>query len=372
MIDDVLERGLCQLKSWSLRSPVVFCLSAFLFSRLLFWLLAFSADVYLGFPLQPQHFFYHYDSFWYQDIAIHGYSAVANFEGHVNYVFFPLLPLVVGVLSQLTHISVGWMGQIFCQCCFGLSLWLFYKVVQLRISEDAARWGVIILAFSPFNIYFSSFYTESLFLVLSLGVWFAAYRGRWLVVGMLAALLSATRPNGVMMIVPLLYFIFQAFRDKALKPSMLFVVLAPLGALIYMSFLYVHFGDALAFLHNEQASWHRSGWNFHVFFLQLGYNYLHFPYDTLVFFIATLLIVRTIRAKYWPEAIYFVIMLWPALSSGSFMSLARFSGCLFTFYFALVLITKDKPCLRYVLFSLFLALSGVYVYAWLTPSPFLM
>ena len=57
MIDDVVERGLCQLKSWSLRYPVVFCISVFLFSRLLFWLLAFWADVYLGFPWEPHGIF---------------------------------------------------------------------------------------------------------------------------------------------------------------------------------------------------------------------------------------------------------------------------------------------------------------------------
>lgn len=368
----IFEHRLRPLKLWSWHSPVTFCVLIFVFSRLFFWVLAFSVNAYRGFPWQPHDFFYHFDSYWYQGIIDTGYSAMVNYSGHANYVFFPLLPLIVGVLSAVTHISVVWMGQIFCQCCFGVSLWLFYQVLRLRINENAARWGVVILAFSPFNIYFSSFYTESLFLVLSLGIWLAVFRGQWLLVGILAALLSATRPNGVMILVPLLYFVFAAFRDKSLKPSMAFVLLAPLGALSYLLFLHLRFGDAFIFLHSEQVSWHRAGWYFQVFFAQLLFNLRIFPCDAFVFFIAIFLIVRIVKERYWPEAIYFIAMLWPALASGVFMSLGRFSGSLFTFYFAFVLMTKDRPCLRYVLFSLFLVASALYVGAWLSESRFLM
>ena len=319
-------------------------------------------------------FFYHYDSVWYEGIAVHGYSSVANYAGHVNYVFFPLLPLIVGVLSALTHISVIWMGQIFCQCCFGVALWLFYQVLQLRINENAARLGVLLLAFSPFNIYFSSFYTESLFLVLSLGVWFAAYRGQWLVVGVLAALLSATRPNGVMMLVPLLYFIYQAFQNKALKPSMFFVALAPLGLLSYMLFLHIHFGGAFVFLHSEQVSWHRSGWVLApaVFVSQLLFNIMVFPYDTVVFLIAVFLIWSLLQKHYRSEALYFFMMLLPAVASGSFMSLGRFSGALFAFYFALVLLLQERPYLKSLMFGLYFVFSIFYVFGWLCESSWLM
>ena len=329
---DVNKGSFFRLKFALMRSPVAFCIVIFLLSRLFFWLSAFWSNYYLGYPWLSAHFFYHFDSLWYEKIAAHGYSLHPNAYGYVSYVFFPLLPLIVGGLSALTHISLIWMGQIFCQCCFGASLWLFYKLVQLRINEDAARIGVLLLAFGPFNIYFSSFYTESLFLFLSLGIWLAVYRGRWLVVGVLAALLSATRPNGVMMLVPLLYFIYQAFQNKALKPSMFFVALAPLGLLSYMLFLQVHFGNAFIFLHAEQA-WQRRGWALDDFFSQMFFNMSTFPSDTIILLIAVFLIKILLKKRYFPEALYFIAMLLPALVSGSFMSLGRFSGCLFTFYF---------------------------------------
>ena len=265
----------------------------------------------------------------------------------------------------------GW-GKFFVnvvlECLYGFFIRLCnYVLVKMPLGGVFSFWHLARLIFI-----FLLFIRKACFWVLSLGVWLAIYRGQWLLVGILAALLSATRPNGIMIIVPLLYVIFQAFRNKSLKPSMLFVVLAPLGALSYMLFLHTHFGDAFAFLNSEKSSWHRSGWDFHIFFVQLVHNYLFFPYDTFVFFMTTFLIVRVIQKKYWPEAIYFIMMLFPALASGSFLSLARFSGCLFTFYFALVLIVENKPCLRTVLFSLCLGLSGVYVYAWLQHCPFLM
>ncbi len=380
MFEDIFVRYRCSLQALLYRSPVMFCLCAFLLSRAFFWSLAFFWNVYFGLHLQPGAFFYHFDSFWYEGIAAHGYSATANYVGHVNYVFFPLLPLIVSVLSSLTHISLIWMGQVFCQCCFAVSLWLFYQVLQLRVSESAARWGVIILAFSPFNIYFSSFYTESLFLLLSLGVWLAVYRGQWLVVGVLAALLSATRPNGVMMIVPLLYFIFQAFRNKALKPGMFFVILAPLGLLGYMLFLYVHFGDIFAFLHSEQSTWGRSGWPLNpvIMVSQLFFDILLFPYDTVIFVIAVFLIRYLIRKQYFPEALYFMMMLLPALASGSFMSLGRFSGGVFTFYFALALLLQNKSLqnnsLTFILYFIFpfFVCCMLYVFGWLNGCSWLM
>ena len=380
MFEGVFARYGSLLRALLYRSPSMFCLCAFLLSRVFFWSLAFWGNAYFGFHLEPIAFFYHYDSGWYEGIAAHGYSAIPNYVGHVNYVFFPLLPLIIAILSHLTHISLMWIGQIFCQCCFGVSLWLFYKVLQLRVNEDAARWGVIVLAFSPFNIYFSSFYTESLFLVLSLGVWLAVYRGQWLVVGVLAALLSAARPNGVMIIVPLLYFMVQAFRNNAFKPSMFFVVLAPLGLLSYMLFLHVYFGDAFIFLHSEQATWGRSGWPLNPIMMvsQLLFDIGLFPYDAVIFVISVFLIRYLIRKQYLPEALYFMAMLLPAVASGSFMSLGRFSGGVFAFYFALALLLQHKSLHKnsfaFVLYFIFpfVVCCALFVYGWLTESYWLM
>ena len=347
-------------------SPWLFCLALFILSRLLFW----QQAAFMAAALQPHlpvvQWFWQWDSAWYLRIIQHGYDVTPQPDtgGMANYVFFPMLPLIVGFLSKMTLIPVMWMGQIFAQLCLLTSLFLFYRVLILRIQDEtAARFGVLLLAFSPCNIYFSSFYTESLFLVLSLGIWLAAYAQRWFLAGLLGALLSATRPTGVMMVIPLLFIAYELYQAGQLKWRFLWIALVPAGALAFMIYLHFHVGNAFAFIANDKLAWRRPG-------LNLLHPVMYGASFKAVFalVVSLYLIYRLIRAKYWPEALYFLTMIYPAIMSGSLTSFLRYSLCLFSFYFALVVISRGQAYFRWFIFSGFLVYTGIFVTLWITGS----
>jgi len=71
------------------------------------------------------------------------------------------------------------------------------------------------MAFSPMAFYFSAVYSESLFMALTVGVFWAARHGRWAWVGVLGALTAATRSTGLVLLAPaLLLYLYGPREDR--------------------------------------------------------------------------------------------------------------------------------------------------------------
>jgi hypothetical protein len=162
-------------------------------------------------------------------------------------------------------------------------------------SREVARLAVLLTAFAPMAFYFSAIYSESLYLALSVGLFLCARRGRWGSAALLGALASATRSTGVVLILPLLLLYLYGPREDrgpewtttwrsdalaagsslaararwtlagftdALRPryrlrrDALWLMLVPLGLVLYMVHLALAGGDPLAPFHAE-AVWKR-------------------------------------------------------------------------------------------------------------------
>jgi hypothetical protein len=127
--------------------------------------------------------------------------------------------------------------------------------------------SVFLLA-GPFSIYFTTFYTEVLFLFLTICVFAALKERRFLLAGLFAAGLSATRIVGVFIVFAILVDVWLDHRERGgtwrnfipavcARPELLLsFALAPLGLFAYMGFLHLQMGDALAFQH-VQCAWGR-------------------------------------------------------------------------------------------------------------------
>ena len=107
----------------------------------------------------------------------------------------------------------------------------------------------------PTSFYFSCVYTEGLFLFLTVAAFFSARRQKWLIAGILGGLSSATRPTGVLLILPLLYEWYRQNRRFRMTSWPLLIV--PCGLLSYMLYLEYKFGSPLLFLKAQQA-WGRT------------------------------------------------------------------------------------------------------------------
>jgi hypothetical protein len=247
-----------------------------------------------------------WDAAWYLVIAHYGYRPQFGAFTAPRDAFFPLYPLGVRALSDggLAPViaGVGLSIAAFMAALYGLHRLTALEVVRLRggapailDGREVARVVVLLTAFAPMAFYFSAIYSESLYLALSVGLFLCARRGRWAGAAMLGALASATRSTGVILILPLFMLYLYGPRDDrepdrakgwrsdalagarplaararvmfvgsmgALQPrhrlrrDALWLVLVPLGLLLYMAHLALAGGDPLAPFHAE-AVWKR-------------------------------------------------------------------------------------------------------------------
>ena len=82
---------------------------------------------------------------------------------------------------------------------------LLRVLVEREYGRVVARRALLYLAIFPLSFFLAAAYSESLFLLLSLATFLALSERRWLLVGVLAALTTLTRPVGILLLVPIIY-----------------------------------------------------------------------------------------------------------------------------------------------------------------------
>ncbi len=209
-----------------------------------------------------------WDSTWYLGIAHSGYQHL------IQAVFFPLYPGLVALGSA--PLSGTWavfvlVGILISSVCALAALFLLHRLVELDFGTEVARNTVWIVAWLPVALFLSAVYSESLFLLLVIGSFYAGRLGRWWLGGLLGCLAAATRNSGVLLVVPLvLLYLYGPREDRepdrpasglrpryALGPDLLWIAAVPIGLLAYLAYLKLTLGHPLAPF-NQQHHWHRS------------------------------------------------------------------------------------------------------------------
>lgn len=314
-----------------------------------------------------------WDCKWYLTIINHGYDLHPRLSPHIwkglaNWAFFPLYPYTVKVLVFLTHFSPVAVGTLLNQLIILACLSVFYLYLRLFVDELNSRFGVILLAFSPFSIYFASIYTEASFLLLSLTAFYFMRTRHPLLSAMFGGLLSATRIVGVMFSIP--YF-YNQFKKNGLTLKLLFCCLLSVsGLLLYMFYLQVHAGDYLAFEH-IQKGWGRKGLDLSHLGTQL-WAMISDYHNSILFLFSMLLSVYLFCLKFYEEAMFNVLCILPGVMTGAMMSEGRFSGTLFTFYFGIVIAARKSNSMKIVLVLVFFLFYISYFLYWLAHADFLI
>ena len=137
---------------------------------------------------------------------------------------------------------------------FVAALALLYRLTELELGRRLARPTLLLLAVFPAAVYFGAPYSESLFLLLAVGAFYAARTGHWAWAGACAGLASATRSAGLLLVLPLVVIWWGARPRRAADAAWL--LLAPLGIVAYAAWLGIVEGDAFRFL-DVQEAWSR-------------------------------------------------------------------------------------------------------------------
>ena len=193
-----------------------------------------------------------WDAVWYLRVAETGYG-----ESEARAAFFPLYPLLVRVLATPFGASPAALLVAAYAVALGAflgALTLLHRLVSLELGRPLAHPTLLLLAVFPAALYFGAPYAESLFLLLSVGVFYAARTGRWAWAGACAAAAAATRNSGVLLMLPLA-LIWWSSRERRPRDGA-WILLAPLGLAAFALYLGVAEGDALRFAHAHEA-WYR-------------------------------------------------------------------------------------------------------------------
>jgi hypothetical protein len=189
------------------------------------------------------------DGLWYQWIATGGYGAHP-----AQVAFFPLYPGIVHVVGVVFGGSFGAAALLVSTSALIAGLVLLHNLVAGDLGAAAARRTVLYAACAPFAFFYLAPFTESLFLLLSVGAILAARRRRFLLAGGIAALAAACRLQGVVLILPLAWEAIVDARERRPRWVHLAALLPVVALGAVLLFLSAQ-GSPGGYLGAERAYW---------------------------------------------------------------------------------------------------------------------
>ena len=190
---------------------------------------------------------------WYIGIARNGYTYDPDFPSSMG--FFPFYPLLIRLFALVfTDMRVAAvMVSHVCLIAAGL---IFNALINIDYKDQRInRTAVTFLMFSPVSFFFSHAYTESTYMMLSMGAFLAALKRQWLLACLCGACLTATRNVGMLIGLPLFIEYVRQMWNPAIglrsliHPRILLFAIIPCGLGLFMLYGYLKFDNPFAYLH---------------------------------------------------------------------------------------------------------------------------
>lgn len=359
-----------------------------IFFLFLGWRLLLFIFLFLAISVLPMQFnflggglsnYLHSPQFWawanfdgeqYLSIAQNGYLPLTFF-------YFPVFPFLSRILAAFVNgnfNSFAISGLLISHASLLLGLIGLVRLIRLDHNEKISTLTVLLLLAFPTSFYFGSFYTESLFLALSVWTLYFARRGSWLSAGILAGISTATRVIGLALVPAILLEGYLQKKDPGFKwyKPIASSLISILGIGIYIYYLNLRAGDPFEFFHNveifgqqREAGFVLLPQIFYRYFFKIlpSINFNYFPavvtfflelFSGLTFFALSIISFWKLRISL---AIYLFIGFIIPTFSGSFSSLPRYVLVLFpAFLVGALFISKLRVNLQ-ILILLLLSLS---------------
>lgn len=198
-----------------------------------------------------------WDGLWYRLVAVQGYPSSGN--NIANDAFWPLFPMSMRGFSRLNGLPEDVAGYLIANISFVVGLILLYQLVRIDFDTPIARRTLWAVALFPTSFFFNAVYTESMFLMLSVGAILSARIRRWWLAGVLGALAALTRSHGIFLIIPfaVLWVRQYGFYLRPAIPKGITVAMPLLGPVIFGGYLQVTQGNWRNFI-EVQSMWNRT------------------------------------------------------------------------------------------------------------------
>lgn len=131
------------------------------------------------------------------------YRKYTEWDNDAKYAFFPLYPLSIALFRLVLPLHVA--AFVATNAISALAFLMLYALAYLYSSDKGLAFrSLALLVFYPFSVFYQAYFTEGLFLLLGVLSFYFLKKGRLGLSVLCGALFSLTRPNGVLITVPLL------------------------------------------------------------------------------------------------------------------------------------------------------------------------
>jgi hypothetical protein len=293
-----------------------------------------------------------WDTGWYMGVAIEGYHWMPTRTSiQQNIAFFPVYPMLMRYVSLFLGREVMWTGVLISWACFFWALVYLHRFVRERFTRDVATTATMLLACYPFALFFSTAYTESLFLLTLVAACHHFERGELWKAGCWGLVAGLSRPNGCLLSVPLALIAIRplwpiSWRQMRLRDwigiadRLAVAALPGIGMLMYSTYIFFLTGHPFQWA-SQNAAWGRVYRGLDALFAEQAqsitdygiYNYAATRTVEALQLIAVLLFIATLwsvgRRIGIAYAALVAVNIIPPLLMGGLISMGRITSVLF-------------------------------------------
>ncbi len=286
-----------------------------------------------------------WDGRWYYEIIRGGYPrsippAVTYEMVEARAAFFPVFPLLVRAVD-----AVAPGGDVLAALALNTVLgaafvWLVGVIARDLWSEAVAYKAMLFAVFFPGSFVLSFAYSEAALLVLAAGCLLALMRRTWWLAGVLAAVGTATRPNGVALVAACAVAAFLAVRERREWSALVAPLVAPVGVVAFQLWLRHHTGE-WAWWRVQREAW-QEGTSFGITALRNTWEAFAHPLASPTDIITAVSVVSTVallvalwkRRLPWPLTAYALVVVALMLLPATVTARPRFLYTAFPLFIA--------------------------------------
>lgn len=269
-----------------------------------------------------------WDGHWYLDVVREGYPHhimpnVTYFVSDARAAFFPLYPRIIHYIDLVVPGGPVSIALLFNLVLGGVFIYLVGIMGRHLFDIKTAEKAMIVAAMFPGSFVLNWAYSEATLLTLAALCFLALQKKKWLLAGVIAALGTAARPNGVALVAACGVAALLAIKEDREWKALIAPVLSPIGFISFMVFLRFHTGENGAWFRVQSEAW-KEGTSFGATALSRTFSFFLHPSSspTTVLTAASMfaMVLALIALKKYPLpamyntyiAVVLVLMLLPA------------------------------------------------------------
>ena len=278
-----------------------------------------------------------WDSWPYLRVAAAGYLPENGFYA-LEGAFFPLYPSLIRGLAIITHLPLFYCSVIISWACFLLSIRALFWLLSEIVSQNANRQTMIAFLIFPGSIFLTAAYTESLFLLLSIEAIYCARQRSFGIASIFTALATLTRPNGVFLLLPLLWEMRQIAPIDRKKIHILSFALPIIALVLHMWEMNRVYGNPIYFQYVQQH------WGRHFSGPWEALFEFRFDPDYYLITLASMAALAFLWRSRFPVSLnlHATVSLLLPLCTGTMKSMPRFVGINFPLFYIAAMAMENR------------------------------